>query len=174
MRRVRKRVERALDGKLGIDEQLLVASKAAHPRVTRSVGFLLALLAGIVAGTAVYITTGWWSEVALQTAGAALAMAAWWFYLTFAATTRQPAGVWPLVALTSNRLMFVPTDPWGRVKRTTHELPLRAITAVTVKDPKPWSWPQAVFRCDDGGRIEYDLKHANEFKTEIARLVQAG
>ena len=167
-------MERALGDKLGAGEQLLIASKGAHPRVTRSSGFLLVLLGGVGAGALVHITTGWWSEIALEMVGAAVAISAWWFYLAFGETARQPAGVWPLVALTNDRLVFFETDPLGRAKRTTHELPVRSITAVTVKKPKPFSWPQAVFQSDDGRRIEYDLKDAGAFKNEIALLVDAG
>lgn len=174
MGHVGKRVERALDGRLGADERLLVTSKGAHPRVTRSAGFLFTLLGGVAAGTILHITTGWWSEVALQTVGAASAMSAWWLYLTFVATAHQPAGIWPLVALTSDRLVFLETGPLGRAKRATHEMSVPSITAVTVKEPKLFSWPQAVFRSSDGRRIEYDLKDADNFKNEIARLADAG
>ena len=122
------------------------------------------------------LATDWLNWPAFVGLGVGAALMVRWAYVASGESPEQPAGVAPLIALTTRRLSFIETDHFRRPKPDArHNLEVAVISSVTVKKQSQWDGGcDASFICTDGRTVTYQLKKPEEFRSEIARLKSQG
>jgi len=167
-KRLRRKVEEALAGVLGASEQLLVGTNALHPKFAFGVGMMASILIGALVGSAVESATDWGPASLWPLTGAMVALVARWLYVFRRRSELQPAGAMPLVGLTTERLIFIETDFWGRATGATHTFPVSRVAEIALKKRLSGLF-DAVLRTGDNQVIHYQIRYADRIKDEIDR-----
>jgi hypothetical protein len=168
-KRLTMKVADALDGVLGVNEQLLMGSNGLHPRLTSGIGFYLTVFVGAMLGSVFDSVVGWGALALAPAFGIGIALLARWLYLFRTRSDTQPVGAIPLIGLTDERLIFIETDFWGRATGTRDELAIADLKDVLVKK-RLLGLPNTVIETADGRIIHYQIRYADRIAAEIDRL----
>jgi hypothetical protein len=168
-KRLRQKVEEALAGMLGPSEQLLVGSNGMNPRLALSVGTMVSILIGALAGSALQSATDWGPASIGPFLGAMGALVGRWIFISRSHSDTQPAGAIPLIGLTDQRLVFIATDFWGRATGGTFEVPISEVSEMTLKK-RLSGLSDATLQTGDSRTINYQIRYADRIKDEIDRL----
>jgi hypothetical protein len=168
-KRLRQKVEEALAGLLGPGEELLVGTNGLHPKLAFSVGTLVSILIGSLAGSAFQAATEWGPTSVGPFVGAMAALLGRWIYVFRSRSELQLAGAIPLIGLTDQRLIFIETDFWGRTTGATHEFPISTVSDVALKR-KLSGLAATDIEIDEDQTIHYQIRFGDRIKDEVDRL----